>query len=159
MPVFVGWRTNPKPGNKKCGLLLEDKSAPPVPQSMALVDHDYTIPYFFTCFLPMNILGNNKSIDNGLLEMAKSSPALQDAIHAVAELHRKQQDHLTVAGVYTSDGTYKALQAYDRSVRCMQSHIMKDTFLEDPSALWTTFLLGLFEVRITVDDRNVFFTG
>jgi hypothetical protein len=151
MPVFVGWKSSPDIKNKEFALLLGKKSSLSVPQSMTPIDHDCTIPYFFTCFLPMNLLVNDKSASIGLLAMAKSSPALRDAIQAVAELHRKQQDQFAVAGLNAHGATYKALQAYDRSVRCMQVHIMTNTFLDDPSALWTTFLLGLFEVRIVAN--------
>jgi hypothetical protein len=82
-----------------------------------------------------------------LLAMMTTSEALRDAIHAVAILHRKQQYQLTTGSTKGSGETHQALQAYDRSVRYMQRCISSNTFLQDPSSLWTTFLLGLFEVR------------
>jgi hypothetical protein len=146
--IFIGWSTDQSPGKKKEALLLQDTSPTSVPQSIALADKERTFPYFFTSFLPMNTIASDKSVTARLLAMAKSSPALQDAIHAVAALHQKQQDQLTVPGGGGNGETYKALQAYNQSVRCMQSCIETNTFLDDPSALWTTFLLGLFEVHI-----------
>jgi hypothetical protein len=150
--IFIGWNTDRDSKNKKEVLLLQDTSPPSVPQSIALADKERTFPYFFTSFLSMNAIVRDKSINARILGMAKSSPALQDAIHAVAALHQKQQDQLTVSGVSGNTETYKALQAYNRSVCCMQSCIKTNTFLDDPSALWTTFLLGLFEVRSILDD-------
>jgi hypothetical protein len=154
--IFIGWSTERDSKNKKEVLLLQDTSPPSVPQSIAIADHERTFPYFFTSFLPMNAIVSDKSINARILAMAKSSPALQDAIHAVAALHQKQQDQLTVSGVSGNGENFKALQAYNRSVCCMQSCIKTNTFLDDPSALWTTFLLGLFEVRIFLDDLATF---
>jgi hypothetical protein len=159
LPVFVGWRNDTEITSKELPSLLEDRAAISVPQSLGLKDYDRTFPYFFTSFLSMNALISDKSTDGGLLALAKSSPALRDAIHAVAALHRKQQDQFAVTEANGRCETFKALEAYNRSVHCMQIHITQNSFLRDPSVLWTTFLLGLFEVCIIMKSLFKFFNG
>lgn len=104
---------------------------------------DCYLPYFFASFLPLNTFISEKiPIVDDLLTLAKSSPALNDAIHAVAALHAKRQD----IEISPKVGDTEALQSYARSVRHVQSEISAGSFLSDRSALWTTFILGLFEV-------------
>jgi hypothetical protein len=136
------------------------RAAITLPQRIHPNRADHTIPYFFTSFLPMNILTSNKApINNELLAMAKISPALEDAINAVAALHRKHQDQLRGETGGGNCETSEALQAYSRSVRSVQSKIASDAFLRDPSSLWTTFLLGLFEVfAVIVIHSNLMLT-
>lgn len=118
-----------------------------LPQSLGLAEDDRAHLYFFVPFSRMNVLLGNMSIEDDVLELSKTSPALRDAIEALATLHYKQQESFSIVLETGQCDTHRALQAYGRSVRCMQNHITSNTFLGDPSALWTTFLLGLFEVR------------
>lgn len=96
------------------------------------------------------------AIGDDLLVMSKSSPALRDAIDAVAMLHAQRQGSLTLIEKEGNDKQSAALQAYARSVRCTQREIAAGTFMDNRSALWVTFLLGLFEVCIswTESDRT-----
>lgn len=118
-----------------------------LPPFIGVIGSDRAVPYFFRSFLPMNVFISDQSVEVELLAMMTTSEALRDAIHAVAILHRKQQYQLTIGSTKGSSETHQALQAYDRSVRYMQRCIASNAFLQDPSSLWTTFLLGLFEVR------------
>lgn len=104
---------------------------------------DCYLPYFFTQFLPLNTFTSEKvAITDDLLAMTHTSAALRDAVTAVAALHVRQQGLLDVAGTES----VIALKAYMRSVSSVQNKITTGAFMKDQSALWTTFLLGLFEV-------------
>ncbi|KAH8723463.1 hypothetical protein GQ44DRAFT_728739 [Phaeosphaeriaceae sp. PMI808] len=145
-PIFVRETLNTKANPRKSSPLIEGPIIT-VPRSVGLNDIDLDVLYFFKSFLPMNVLMSDRvPVDLELLTMARTSSTLRDAMQAVAALHRKQQGHLIVAGTTRKCENYKALQAYDRSVRCMRDRIASNTFLADPSALWITFILGLFEL-------------
>jgi hypothetical protein len=118
-----------------------------LPLSLDSTEDDIAFLYFFQSFLPKNILTSNIPFDTELLSMAKRSKPLRDVVQAIGELHRGQQNQLSTGAFNKSRETYQALQAYDRSVRSVKDLIATKIFLSDPSALWTTFLLGLFEVR------------
>jgi hypothetical protein len=147
MPVFVGEKNTNQPKAAKSTLESETNTVNRLPRSLLLVEDNRALPYFFLSFSRMNILLGNTPIDGDVLDLAKTSPALRDAIEAVATLHHKQQESFSILLENGQCDTHRALQAYGRSVRCMQNHITSNTFLGDPSALWTTFLLGVFEVR------------
>jgi len=113
------------------------------PRQMSGRRIDCYLPYFFTQFLPMNTFASEKfTIAEDLLTMVHSSAALRDAITAVAALHAKQQGPLDEVRIESTE----ALKAYMRSVSIVQNSIAAGSFMTDQSALWTTFLLGLFEV-------------
>lgn len=141
-PIFVNESNGSRIGQKCNEALLATKGCMLVPQSISFTGLDLDLPYFLTHFLPMNLfIGQKVPVGPNLVELVSTSPALVDAIQAVAALHRRQLSFGSGHAPATD-----ALQAYGRSVRCMQSQITSGTYLDDPSALWTTFLLGLFEV-------------
>ena len=84
-----------------------------------------------------------------LLTMTHSSPGLRNAVTAVAALHAKSQGLLVSARPEGRFAGSDSLNSYVRSVQYVQGRISAGTFMEDESALWTTFLLGLFEVCIS----------
>ncbi|KAI8937089.1 hypothetical protein NX059_006305 [Plenodomus lindquistii] len=107
---------------------------------------DFYLPYFFTQFLPSNrFTGENVAINQDLLVMVQDSASLRDAIDAVAALHAKRWEYLNCSEQAKAVNS-EALQAYMRSVRSVQDRILAGSFMHDRSALWTTFLLGLFEL-------------
>jgi hypothetical protein len=144
--VFVGEKADIISEVTKSASAREYYTVIHLPQSIEPAYADRALPYFFTVFLPMNVL-LDKSTEAEVLAIAKTSPALRDTIQAIATLHRKQQAQLNIVPGDGRCETYQALQAYGRSVRHIQSRITSTAFLSDPSALWITFLLGLFEVR------------
>jgi hypothetical protein len=104
--------------------------------------YDSSVPYFFMSFLAVNNLSNDRlPVVEELLKLMSDAPALKDAISAVSVYHRRQQGPETA-----SNSDYQALRSYGRSVRYIKDCITSNTFSHDPSALWTTFFLGLFEV-------------
>lgn len=147
MPVFVAEKSRNSSVSAKSMSPPADQIVKRLPQYIGLKDDDRAFPYFFMSFLPMNILLSEGTVDTELLAMAQTSPALRDAVQAIATLHRRRQDNTTMDLPTTDPQNYQALEAYHRSVCSIQTLIMSNTFLGDPSALWTTFLLGLFEVR------------
>jgi hypothetical protein len=147
MPVFVNEKGNAALESRGSKSAQERQTVICLPKSVGLQEHDCAFPYFFKAFLPMNVFANDESFDTELLFMARTSSTLRDAIQAVAVLHGNQQDQNSVVLFAQRRRKFEALQAYHRAVRAMQKLITSNTFLSDPSALWTTFLLGLFEVR------------
>ena len=106
--------------------------------------------YFFVSFLPMNSLSSGTLlVQSELQTMMHSSAALRDALCAVAALHRHQRAQWTDSGAKDAGGRRGAMQLYVESVRSVQARITHNKFADDPSTLWTTFLLGLFEVCTT----------
>ncbi|KAF2128047.1 hypothetical protein P153DRAFT_397926 [Dothidotthia symphoricarpi CBS 119687] len=115
----------------------------PLRQSICPKGTDRYLSYFFTSFLPMNVFTSNAiPMRNDLLALSKSSPALRDAIDAVAAMHVKRQGQSFST---EQNRNVEALQAYARSVRCVQEKLATNTFMDDQAALWITFFLGLFE--------------
>ncbi|KAF2035386.1 hypothetical protein EK21DRAFT_96646 [Setomelanomma holmii] len=138
-PVFVGQNTQ--------AVITSTKNDSKVPQCVSPKGLNRNLPYFFVSFLPMNIFtGEKVPMGLELLDLAKTSPALRDAIHAVAALHRRQHCQLTFTKEDVYNDLAESLEAYDQAVRCILDRIDSNDLLEDPSALWTTFLLGLFEL-------------
>ena len=122
-----------------------------LPSRISLGKTERDVTYFFGSFLPMNTFSNgNLLVQNELQSMMHSSTALRDALCAVASLHRFQRAQYIGSGLEDLNGRRNAMQLYVGSVRCVQARITQDKFADDPSTLWTTFLLGLFEVRETV---------
>jgi hypothetical protein len=147
MPVFVSEKSANRPKVANSTPAAEVNTITQLPRSLGLGEDNRALLYFFVPFSQMNVLLGDTSINSDVLDLAKTSPALRDAIEAVATLHHKQQESFSIVLENGQCDTHQALQAYGRSVRSMQNHITSDTFLGNPSALWTTFLLGIFEVR------------
>lgn len=117
-----------------------------LPKQMPARRPDCYLPYFFTQFLPSNQFTSEKFVINDdLLLMVQESAGLRDAIDAVAALHAKKRGYLTCSEKVESVNA-EALQAYMRSVNSVQEKISAGLFMQEKSALWTTFLLGLFEL-------------
>jgi hypothetical protein len=99
----------------------------------------------------MNTLsGGNLLVQSELRSMMHSSAALRDALCAVAALHRYQRAQWTNLRAKDPEGRRSAMQLYVGSVRYVQARITHNKFADDSSTLWTTFLLGLFEVCATI---------
>jgi hypothetical protein len=145
LPVFVGDTRNKRPVAMRAHTTRNDATIY-LPPSLDTAGDDSAFLYFFQSFLPKNILASDIPFEAELLEMAKKSGSLRDAVRAIGTLHRGQQDQLAIGAANRSHETYQALQAYDQSVRSVRNLIGSKSFLSDPSAFWTTFLLGLFEV-------------
>jgi hypothetical protein len=95
----------------------------------------------------MNIFTSERTpMELDLIDLAKTSPALRGAIHAVAALHSNQHSRPDMAKANRNSDLAEGLEAYNSSVCCIRKRIDSNELLGDPSALWTTFLLGLFEV-------------
>ena len=110
---------------------------------------EYDVTYFFGCFLPMNtVLGGGPLVQAQLQDMLHVTPDLRDALCAIAALHRSRlAQSMTVTGKRLEPPDV-ALQLYGKSVKSVNNRILGNTFAGDCSMLWTTFFLGLFEVRL-----------
>jgi hypothetical protein len=114
-----------------------------VPAQAPSIKDDFYVTYFFTSFLYQNAFtGITPQFGTALSSLLHYSPELHDAISAIAALHITRHDELAFA----HDDKLAALQAYSQSVQRVQGRIASRSFVRDPSSLWTTLLLGIFEV-------------
>ncbi|KAG9190592.1 hypothetical protein G6011_08680 [Alternaria panax] len=103
----------------------------------------------------MNTLSRgNLLVQSELQSMMHSSAALRDALCAIAALHRFQRIQRSESGVDGLKERRSAMQLYAGSVRCVQAQIGQNKFVDDSSTLWTTFLLGLFELMCDASGTN-----
>lgn len=110
---------------------------------------DQYLSYFFTSFLPRNVFASKIiPMEGDLRAICSASSALRDAIDAIVTLHCSRQGQLSLIDQDLSLAKFDCLQPYTRSVRYVQRAITLRTLMDDPSALWVTFFLGLFEVCV-----------
>jgi hypothetical protein len=115
-----------------------------VPAQAPSIKGDCYVTYFFTSFLYQNAFtGITSQFGTALLSLLHHSPELHDAVRAISALHITQNGQSTL----NYDDKLVALQAYSRSVQRVQGRIVSQSFIRDPSSLWTTLLLGVFEVN------------
>ncbi|KAJ8111760.1 hypothetical protein OPT61_g5723 [Boeremia exigua] len=122
-----------------------------LPRQVSLIQDDNYRAYFFTSFLSQNeFAGISPQFRGSLSSLVHKSPELNDAINAISALHITQNVELaSVAEDY-----HAALLAYSRSVRCLQAKIESKAIVRDPSAMWTTLLLGVFELMRDATGTN-----
>lgn len=107
------------------------------------------LAYFVGSFLIMNAFSGQFFCSKfDLQSMLEASPALRKAISAVSALHRSQTQPSTQIGGQKSHQSYTAMTAYSQSVCLTQCLISQGAFYGNPHDLWSTFLLGLFEVSL-----------
>lgn len=142
-PVFVSQTAR--------SLIQDEKNSPmkietpylPLMQSPTSDPYDRIIVYFFVTFLSTNNLPTSRfPMADDLLHLIQNAPALRNAISAVAVQHGIHRRPTLAA-----TNKHHALQSYSHSITHINALIASNTFAQDPSALWTTFILGLFEVR------------
>ncbi|KAF1932134.1 uncharacterized protein M421DRAFT_416861 [Didymella exigua CBS 183.55] len=114
-----------------------------LPAQTSPVSSDFYVTYFFTSFLYQNsFTGITPQIGTALSSLLHYSPELHDAINAISALHMTRNGYLNSI----QDDKLAALKAYSRSVQRVQGRIVSKSFVCDPSSLWTTLLLGIFEL-------------
>jgi|SRR5690242_7607315 len=115
-----------------------------LPRQIPALESETHLTYFFTSFLSQNaFMSVSEQFQTSLCSLLYSSAGLRDAISAISALHIAQ-----ITGATPAEGDDPAaLRAYARSVQCMQAKIASVSIVRDPSVLWTTLLLGVFEVR------------
>lgn len=142
-PVFVSETARSLVQDQKNSSMQIETSYLPLLQAPTSDSHDRSIVYFFVTFLSTNNLPTSRfPIADDLLHLIQNAPALRNAISAVAVqhgIHRRPK--------LAATNKYHALQSYSHSITHINVLIASNTFAQDPSALWTTFILGLFEVR------------
>ncbi|XPS70404.1 hypothetical protein M3J09_002625 [Ascochyta lentis] len=116
--------------------------------------NDIYLTYFFASFLRLNAFtGIAPEFQTSVSSLVHYSSELRDAINAISALHITQNNQ-TCQSVDMSNENLAALQAYSRSVRSMQVKIASKEFIDDPSALWTTLLLSVFELMRDTSGTN-----
>ncbi|PVI04066.1 hypothetical protein DM02DRAFT_694603 [Periconia macrospinosa] len=119
------------------------------PQSTLASSNDFEkdLAYFTACFLPMNLFSGQLLLEcNDLQAMLRASPASQYAISAISSLHRCLTFMSTEPKNIQHQGMCRAMESYSQSVNRIQSLIYKKTFQSEPYTVWSTFLLGIFEL-------------
>ncbi|KAF3001190.1 hypothetical protein E8E13_000140 [Curvularia kusanoi] len=107
-----------------------------------MLPSDIYLEYFFSKFLYQNAFtGISAGFAKSLSAVLHRSSELHDAVKAIAALHIGQCNAFVVKEDYSA-----ALKAYSRSVRSLQAKIEGEAIVSDPSVLWATFLLGVFEL-------------
>jgi hypothetical protein len=121
-----------------------------LPQQAPLSPSDAYLDYFFTHFLYQNAFTSiSPQFAASLITFLHSSSELHDAVKAISLLHIS---HRTSSSQGRDDPA--ALQAYSRSVRSLQTKLSSEPTARDPSILWATLLLGVFEVRPTPSTQS-----
>lgn len=114
-----------------------------VPAQISSTRDDFYVTYFFTSFLCQNTFsGVTLQFETALSSLLHYSPELLNAIKAISALHITNRSQ----SISNQDDKLAALQAYSHSVQYVQGRIVSESFIYEPSSLWTTLLLGVFEV-------------
>ena len=131
----------------------------PLPGSIDRMGFERDTSYFFHVFLPMNILwSDDLQMQGELQHMMHCSSALRDATNAVAVLHRSLFEQIGGEKTASRQERVAALHLYSESVRSIREQILQNNSTGHASTLWTTFLLGIFEVRFEGDVRHTVLT-
>lgn len=101
------------------------------------------------------LTGERMAVTTEIVDMMKNTPALKAAICAVASHNLTQQSPTLVSKTDRTNTKMNTLQNYSQSVCYIQKLIASNTFLGDPSALWITFFLGLYEVSASTEHSSV----
>lgn len=113
------------------------------------IDADCNLAYFFSSFLPMNLLSNDAKLRQSELQlMLHESQMLGSAVAAVATLHRSRWSRNSLSSEATKKDECQALRSYNEAAQCIRSVIASKIPIE-ASTLWSTFFLALFEVCVT----------
>ncbi|OJD32480.1 c6 finger domain-containing protein [Diplodia corticola] len=132
----------------------QDATAVPVIRTPTLHNgKDWQLAYFFDSFLKMNEFAADLwgRITPHLYELLHTSPALRDAIAAVAVLDSSRRPTSRSHGA-TSKTQESALKTYASSMVALQCSIDAHGATED--VIWTTFFLGLFELMMGGNSEN-----
>ncbi|CAI6296015.1 unnamed protein product [Periconia digitata] len=105
------------------------------------------LSYFTTCFLPMNLFSGHVLFQKSdLRAILRASPASEHAISAISSLHSVLAAQDKHAQIQTRGKFTKAMESYGQSVTSVQCLISNQKFQSESYTLWSTFLLGLFEL-------------
>ncbi|KAJ4984284.1 hypothetical protein SVAN01_10253 [Stagonosporopsis vannaccii] len=122
-----------------------------LPRQIPALRNETHLTYFFTSFLSQNAFTSvSEQFRISLSSLIYGSVGLRDAINAISALHIAQMRGATP----TKGDDPAALHAYARSVKCIQAKITSGSIVRDPSSLWTTLLLGVFELMRDPTGRN-----
>lgn len=106
---------------------------------------DQFINHFFTSFIARNGFGVDIDLTT-IISQFQHSSSLYHVSVAVGALDLSMQNP-------SKKSTFHALQSYRASVTNFQSELQRPGFLQSDDGLWTTFFLGLFEVKISSPPR------
>ena len=99
------------------------------------------LTHFYLSFLALNSFTGGTDDFRKLHSLLQDSPTLFNAAIAVSALHVGGQD-----SAFCLRRTHVALQSYRTAVSCLRRDLDDRAQRLDDSTLWSTFLLGMFEV-------------
>jgi hypothetical protein len=103
--------------------------------------------YFFSEFLgDHNFFGTDNMGLGIIASLRRNHASLQNAILAVALLHASRKSQ-PVSSQHQRKICLVALHTYQQSLICLQQDLDAKLILNDDACLWSTFFVGIFEVR------------
>lgn len=109
--------------------------------------HSLYMTYFFSTFLALNKLSTRFDAQPVLLlDLASRSRALHHCFVALSALHISQPNS-TTRDECQKTTRYDAITAYQQSITILRVDLARPNRVPDETTLWTTFFLGIFEVR------------
>lgn len=141
-----------------------NKGPETLPIPILQCDFERDLNYFTACFLPMNLFsGQSLLAEKDLRAMIHASPASEHAIAALSSLHRCLTSPGGRHDKSTRQDLHRSMESYSQSVKHVQHVISNQNVQPEPHMLWSTFLLGLFEVRskataITTPNQDILLT-
>lgn len=148
-PILVRPAVKSVAGNNASVILSsQDTKYSPIYSNAPVGVTDRRLAYFVSVFLRRNMfLSRNVPVADDLLTMWMQSSGLRDAIHAIVILDDSRKFQVNrLLYKDCSKPSLKATRAYIGAVQKVQSAIASGTLIMNPSALWTTLFLGVFEV-------------
>jgi len=103
--------------------------------------------YFFSEFLgDHDFFGRDNLGLEIIASLRRNNASLQNATLAVALLHASRKSQ-SVSSQHQNKICLEALHTYQQSLVCLQQDLDAKLILNDDACLWSTFFLGIFEVR------------
>ena len=112
------------------------------------ITEDRTIRFLdsFSAFIRLNQFTKRfQSLDADLLPLIQKSTALHQAAVAIGALHASRHSSVRTLGGQKSP-SYVAIESYRSSILSLQTRLAEGDAARGEDVIWSTFLLGLFEV-------------
>ena len=116
-----------------------------IPKTVEIHPEVLLTNHFYTSFLQMNSFTGRSALASRTIQpFLESSPALANVALAISSMltQRKQSPNKPPRA--------QSIQFYRNAVTSLQTDLKDQRLNYNHSVLWSTFFLGLFEVRITL---------
>jgi hypothetical protein len=152
--VHIGDLSQVHPSNGKPRTTVSMALA--VPPAISLDRQTKLSKHFFSVFIQTNDFTVAKNLNLNLIEQLwQTNSGLREAIMAVAALDASRRSQTLSYGSKSVVAT-TALKEYKKALLSLQNDLDCQMILKNDACLWSTFLLGIFEVgpfREPMSDR------